>query len=90
MRTLGVDLGDVRIGLALSDPGGRVATPLETLPVEDPDDVEGIVLSLADAARRHGAEMVVVGLPRSLAGEEKEAAQRARHVAQRVQQVSGL
>ncbi len=86
MRTLGVDLGDVRIGLALSDPDGRVATPLETLAVRDPDDV---VPSLVDAIRRHGAETVVVGLPRSLAGEEKEAAQRARHVAERVQQLSG-
>ncbi len=87
MRTLGVDLGDVRIGLALSDPEGRVATPLETLAVRDPDDV---VQSLVDAARRHGAEVVVVGLPRSLAGEEKEAAQRARHVAECVQLSSGL
>lgn len=90
MRALGVDLGDVRIGLALSDPQGRVATPLETLAVSDPDDVESIVASLVDAARRHGAETVVVGLPRSLAGDEKEPAQRARHIAERVAQVSGF
>lgn len=90
MRALGVDLGDVRIGLALSDPEGRVATPLETLTVRDPKDLEGIVASLADAARRHGVETVVVGLPRSLAGDEKEPAQRAREIAARVEQVSGL
>lgn len=90
MRALGVDLGDVRIGLALSDPEGRVATPLETLTVRDPEDLEGIVASLADAARRHGVETVVVGLPRSLAGDEKEPAQRAREIAARVEQVSGL
>ncbi|MFN2556010.1 MAG: Holliday junction resolvase RuvX [Nitriliruptorales bacterium] len=90
MRTLGVDLGDVRIGLSLSDPEGRVATPLVTLAVSDPDDVEGTVTALVDAARQHGAGAVVVGLPRSLSGEEREPAQRARLIAERVEQGSGL
>ncbi len=90
MRTLGVDLGDVRIGLALSDPQARVATPLETVAVNDPDDVESIVASLVEAARRHGAERVVVGLPRSLTGDEQEPAHRARHIAERVAQVGGV
>lgn len=85
-----MDLGDVRIGLALSDPDGRVATPLETLAVRDADDLEGIAASLVAAARRHGAQVVVVGLPRSLAGDEREPAQRARQIAGLVAQGGGL
>ncbi len=90
MRSLGVDLGDVRIGLALSDPDGRVATPLETLAVRDAEDLEGIAANLVAAARRHAAQVVVIGLPRSLAGDEREPAQRARQIAGHVAQASGL
>lgn len=90
MRALAVDLGDVRIGLAVSDPAGLVATPLETLPVRDAQAVGRIVDDLAEVAERTGAEVVVVGLPRALSGEEGPAAQRARAVAERLERVTAL
>lgn len=90
MRALGVDLGDVRIGLAVSDPAGRVATPLETLPVVDAEDREAIAADVAAVAQREEAEVVVVGLPRALSGREERPAQRARAIAELIGRASGL
>ena len=66
MRALGVDLGSRRIGVALSDSGGTLATPYET--VERSGDValdHRRLLALADEAE---VECLVVGLPLSLDG----------------------
>ena len=71
-RALGVDLGERRIGLALSDPSRTVATPHEVLRRSgDPDaDRRAIV----DAARDQHANVIVVGLPLSLSGRTGPAA----------------
>lgn len=76
-RLLGVDLGDVRIGMALSDPDQIVATAVDT--VASADDV---VEQLAAEVVRHGAVGVVVGYPRTMRGREGQAARRARIVAE--------
>jgi putative Holliday junction resolvase len=71
-RCLGVDLGERRIGLAISDPSGVLASPHSTLArgAEPADDHRAII----DAARELGATRIVVGLPRSLSGELGRAA----------------
>jgi putative Holliday junction resolvase len=76
---LGVDVGSVRVGLAASDPGGVLATPLVTLArdIEGGTDLRAIV----EEANQKGAIEVIVGLPRSLAGEEGQAALIARRYA---------
>lgn len=72
---LGVDPGTVRVGVATSDPDGRLATPLRTLD----RSAEGADLDeLAALVRQSGAVEVVVGLPRSLGGGEGPAAAAAR------------
>lgn len=88
-RVLAVDLGDVRIGLAISDPRARVATPLETLPVDDPDDLDGVVAAIAAVADDRGVARFVVGLPRALSGREGRPAQRARAIAERLEASTG-
>jgi putative holliday junction resolvase len=88
-RLLGIDLGEVRIGLALSDPGQVVASPAETLHVpRDADDPA--IAALADAAVRHDAAGLVVGYPRTLEGREGRAAGRARRFADALRQRTGL
>ncbi|MDN5857442.1 MAG: Holliday junction resolvase RuvX [Pseudonocardia sp.] len=75
-RRIGVDVGAVRVGVALSDPDGLLATPLATVP-RDPDggcDVRTVGALVAE----HDAVGVVVGLPRTLAGAEGSAAVAAR------------
>jgi putative pre-16S rRNA nuclease len=62
---LGLDLGDARIGLAVSDPDRRVALPLGTLKVgQPPGELKGI----ASVVVEHDVSLVVVGHPRSMSG----------------------
>jgi putative holliday junction resolvase len=75
-RRLGIDVGSVRVGVALSDPSGVLATPLTTVP----RDVAGgsDLRTIAELVAEHEAVGVVVGLPRTLAGTEGPAAVAAR------------
>jgi putative holliday junction resolvase len=63
---LGLDLGDARIGVAISDPERRVAVPVGTVHVGRPP---GELLTIAELVRERGASLIVVGLPLSLRGE---------------------
>jgi putative holliday junction resolvase len=78
-RVLALDLGEVRIGVALSDPERRVAVPAGTLRVAGPPrDLKAV----AALVREHGASDVVVGHPLTLAGERGAAAHRAEEFAE--------
>ena len=76
VRALGLDLGERRVGVAVCDSAGTVATPVETLVrTGDPDrDIQAI----AHQVNEWQAEIVVVGLPVSLDGSEGPAARTAR------------
>jgi putative Holliday junction resolvase len=76
---LGVDVGDVRIGVARSDPAGLIATPVETVARGAGDLARLRFLAVAE-----GAVEVVVGLPRSLSGGEGPAAAKVRDFAARL------
>jgi putative Holliday junction resolvase len=76
---LGVDVGSVRIGVARCDPGGILATPLETVR-RGKGDLDRLVALAAE----HEALEVVVGLPTSLSGREGPAAEAAREFAVRL------
>jgi putative Holliday junction resolvase len=70
-RALGVDLGTRRIGLAISDSGGSVATPYATLDrTNDGQDAAAI----AEVAAAEDAKLVVLGHPLSLDGKRGDAA----------------
>ena len=74
-RVLGLDLGDARIGVAISDDGRRMAVPLGTIRTGPPDDVKAI----ADVVTEHGVTLVVIGHPLLMSGESGERA----HLAER-------
>lgn len=74
-RVLGLDLGDARIGVAISDDGRRMAVPLGTVRTGAPSDVRAI----ADLVAEHGVTLVVIGHPLLLSGEAGERA----HLAER-------
>ncbi|MDQ1534526.1 MAG: putative pre6S rRNA nuclease [Actinomycetota bacterium] len=84
---MGVDLGSRRIGLALSDPGGRIASPLAVLQraKEQVDDHRAIV----DVARENDAVLIVVGLPISLSGDLGPAARATLAEVDAMQNVAG-
>ena len=76
---IGVDVGDVRIGVARSDPSGLIATPVETVRRGKGDLARLRALTTEDEAVE-----VVVGLPRSLSGGEGPSAAKVREFAARI------
>ena len=81
MRVLALDVGERRIGLAISDPDGRVAVPLETLTRRDED---ADLRALADLVEREDVQVVVVGLPLSMDGSVGAQAERTQEFARRL------
>jgi putative Holliday junction resolvase len=65
VRTLAIDLGARRVGLALSDEGGRWATPHDVLTVTDPSQAIAPILKLV---RDEGVKLLVIGLPLNMDG----------------------
>ncbi|HKQ19550.1 MAG TPA: Holliday junction resolvase RuvX [Candidatus Eisenbacteria bacterium] len=85
---LGVDFGLRRIGLALSDEGGALATPLRSFAIAS---VREAPVAVAKAARETGAGAVVVGAPLGLEGEEgRPEVRRVRRFATALRRESGL
>jgi len=81
---LGVDVGTVRVGVAVSDPSGVLASPHATLARTWPDHdgaEDDDITTIVSLAREREALEVVVGLPRSLSGGEGPAAEAARKYA---------
>ena len=86
-RALGVDLGERRIGLALSDPTRTVASPLDVL--RRSGDPAADRRAIVDVARSAGAGVIVVGLPLSLSGRTGPAAQASLREADALRTVAG-
>ncbi len=87
MRVLALDHGEARCGCAVSDPSGTLASPLAA--IERPDTRKGIA-RVAGLAAELGAELIVVGLPLTLGGEEGTQAETARHFARRLGEKAGV
>ncbi|MCB1054470.1 MAG: Holliday junction resolvase RuvX [Acidobacteria bacterium] len=87
MRWLGIDFGERRIGLAISDPEGRMAVPLTTL--ERRDD-RGAARAIARLAASEGVGGLVLGEPLGLDGAAGEAAQRVRRFGRRLADTTAL
>jgi putative holliday junction resolvase len=86
-RALGVDLGERRIGLALSDPSRTVASPLEVLRRSgDPVTDRRVIV---ETARAQGASVIVVGLPLSLSGGTGPAARAALEEVEALRAIAG-
>jgi len=65
MRVLGLDIGERRIGVALSDPEGIIALALTVIERKSED---AALKQLIDLTQEHEVERIVIGLPRSLDG----------------------
>lgn len=87
MRVLALDIGEVRIGIAVSDASGSVASPVKVLPAQE-------VLQNARSFRRvledFEPELLLCGRPLTLSGEEGPQAERVMEQARRVAASCGL
>lgn len=81
MRALALDYGAARCGVAVSDPSGTLATPLD--PILRPATKRGLAALVALVAEL-GAERVIVGLPLSLSGRDSAQTTETRAFAERL------
>jgi putative Holliday junction resolvase len=66
MRSLGLDVGDKRIGVAISDAEEILASPLTTIPRDDDNNAIDAILGLVN---KNGVQRIVVGMPYSMSGD---------------------
>jgi len=91
-RRLGVDVGKVRVGVAISDPDGILATPLVTVSRDLGAAADSVPADMAELVRlvgEHEAVQIVVGLPVQLSGTEGAAAIDIRAYAERLARAVG-
>ncbi len=84
---MALDIGEKRVGVAVCDPGERVASPVCVLPAAEVEAAAAPFRRLLDDWQ---PELLLCGLPVTLAGEEGPQAQRVRAVAQAVAEAAGL
>lgn len=88
MRAVGIDLGTKRIGVAVSDPTGTLASPHSV--IERSGDPAADHRRIAEIVAEVGAERVVVGLPLSMNGRRGAAARAAAAEAEAIAAVVGV
>jgi putative Holliday junction resolvase len=86
-RTIGLDLGAVRCGVAIDDELSELAFPRAALPAKDR---AALVRALVALAREEGATRFVLGMPLELSGREGRAAEKSRAFARVLGEASGL
>ncbi len=87
MRILGIDFGEARMGLAVSDPTGFLASGIGTVKVTG---FKSAVEAAVNAVKEHKAELIVVGLPVNMDGSQGERANKCRDFAKEVEEKSGI
>jgi putative Holliday junction resolvase len=80
-RWLGLDLGNVRIGVALSDSLGMTAQPLQVLKSEG---TQKDLITLGEMVNEHEVTQVIVGLPINMDGSESKQTQKIRDFTQKL------
>jgi len=86
-RILAVDFGKARIGLALSDPLGIIAQPLEVLKARD---IKDALAHIAAIVEERGVEQIVLGLPLNMDGSEGPQVAETRTFAALLRERTGL
>ncbi|NLU50435.1 MAG: Holliday junction resolvase RuvX [Syntrophomonadaceae bacterium] len=87
MRIMGLDPGEKRIGVAVSDPMAMTAQPVQVIDHSSP---ETALQAIKDTCARYEVERVVLGFPRNMDGTEGRKAQQARELAALLQEKLGL
>lgn len=78
MRILGIDYGTVRTGVAMSDPLGMLAHPLEAFKISS---MKELIEAIAAFSLKNGVEKIIIGLPRHMNGDESDSSRKVRELA---------
>lgn len=87
MRILGIDMGDRRIGLALSDPLGYTAQGLKTIQINNPDEVCDKLIAVINEKK---VERIVFGLPKNMNGSMGPQAKKVQEYASKIKKLTKL
>ena len=85
MRTLALDFGDVRIGVAISDPMGWTSSPLCAISRKNPIDLKSSIEELLEIVREREVSKIVIGMPKNMNNTEGENCQKVRHFASKLE-----
>ena len=88
MRTLALDYGEARIGVAISDPTGLLAQPLETIATR-PGDAAALA-RIAEIVKAQEVGQIVIGLPLHMSGRPGPEVERANAFGDRVRKRTGV
>ncbi len=86
-RVLGIDYGTVRVGLAISDPTGIIAQPVQYVPAENRKQC---LARIAEICRERDVVEIVLGLPRNMDGSEGKASGDVRKFGSRLEAGTGV
>jgi len=86
-RILGIDPGEKRVGLALSDPQGIIASPLEQIEFQNQ---EQLIDKIKELCQKHQVEEIVLGYPLRTSGKKGKEAERVEQLAQKLGEKTGL
>ena len=78
-KIAGIDFGDARVGIALSDPGCKIAFPKDVIKVKGIEDAAN---KTAEKIKELGADRAVIGLPKNMDGSEGYRVERTKHFAE--------
>lgn len=87
MKILGIDMGEKRIGLAISDPLGYTAQGIKTIQVNSPEEIcDKIILVI----KENNIDFLVFGLPKNMNGSLGPQAKKVQEYAEKIKSLSGL
>ncbi len=84
MRVLGLDYGSKTVGVAITDPLGLSAQPLETIVRKEENKLRRTLARLEEICRAYEVERIILGLPLNMDGSEGERAQMTRVFAEKL------
>lgn len=87
MRVMGIDYGDARTGIAISDAGGLLVGQTAVISHWNPQEV---ARQIAELTQQNQVERLVLGLPRNMDGSEGPRAQLCREFGRTLQELTGL
>ena len=90
MRIMGLDFGDATCGVALSDELMLTAQPVETIRRKHANKLRQTYARIEELVLNNNVEKIVIGLPMTLSGEERDRAQLCREFAANVERRTGL
>lgn len=88
MKKMALDIGDVRVGIAVSDPLNIVANPRETYMSAKNLDTD--VNYFINYAKKENCDTIIIGLPMNMDGTHGEMVEKVKRVGQRIQELSDL